>query len=130
MSFYQKIFRFADSDTDFRKFMWESQVELMRMVWHNQGEIADLKMKLGRVDKKQTAMQPHMDGIDGLLGILNLKLPFFLKEDFDIFEEKMTENKFFMKTVSHRKFNNIYMLIFYDDDISKFFSRCMLWCRI
>lgn len=79
--------------------MMESQVELLRMIWENKMAICDVDNKVGRSAKKINRQQP-IQGINGLLSILNLQVPVSSKDEFDIFEQKMTDTAFFTDIVS------------------------------
>lgn len=95
---------FSESDSDFKKFVSESLMEILRILWQNQcelrAEVAELKTKVIKVDKRQSVSQ-ELSGVEGTLSVINLKISFSSKEEFDVFEEKMNDFKFFLKIVSH-----------------------------
>lgn len=81
--------------------MVTSMVELLRVVTQNQRElkveIAELRSKVSHSDKKLASAR--IGGIDGILSIIDLKIPFQTKEEFDVLEEKLSDKKFFVKMV-------------------------------
>lgn len=62
-------------------------------------EIADLRAKFKKHADTKLPQVSQLNGMHAFMGMLDLKVLFLLKEDFDVIEEKMSNDKYFVKLV-------------------------------